>query len=127
MMAAGVARRFGMRDGQSGWRAGVALALWLAGAGCGRPRPADTSGELGRIAVALDRYCLEFSEYPYALADTQVQARLVVYDPAIVWTDRWGGPIEYERHSPSAFTLRSPGPDGRLGTRDDLRNSRGMP
>jgi hypothetical protein len=35
--------------------------------------------------------------------------------------DPWGRPLEYERNSPERAVLRSAGPDGKFGTRDDVR------
>jgi len=35
--------------------------------------------------------------------------------------DPWGRPVSYERMSAELAVLRSTGPDGKLGTRDDVR------
>ncbi len=98
-------------------------ALWLAACG---PRVRDPAPrDLQVIIAALDRYCLEHADYPATLDDPDVRARLQSYEPSLVFTDRWGRSLEYRRTGPGAFELRSGGPDGQVGNRDDLVARRG--
>lgn len=70
-------------------------------------------------------YCLEFSEYPPTLDDTNVQAKLRAYDAQASWTDRWERALAYRRASPAEYELVSAGPDGKPGTPDDIAVRRG--
>lgn len=52
-----------------------------------------------------------------ALAAGELPESLVESPPR----DPWGNPVVYERSTPDRATLRSAGPDGKPGTRDDVR------
>jgi hypothetical protein len=69
------------------------------------------------LPQALDRYLLVRGGYPDHLS--QLQAEGLLSDEV---QDPWGRPWVYERQE-STYRLMSPGPDGRIGTADDLHIS----
>ncbi len=107
------------------WLATAGIVALCVGAGCGKTPRGEAAGDLRRLAAALDMYCLEFSEYPSTLDDTNVQAKLRAYDAQASWTDRWERALAYRRASPAEYELVSAGPDGKPGTPDDIAVRRG--
>ncbi|MFQ5960161.1 MAG: DUF4388 domain-containing protein [Candidatus Methylomirabilales bacterium] len=79
------------------------------------PAHAAIQGRL--LPRALDLYLLQRREYPQTLTTLQVEG---------LWSgelhDPWGRPWIYERRK-SSYQLTSRGPDGRIGTADDLHIS----
>ena len=87
------------------WLATAGIVALCVGAGCGKTPRGEAAGDLRRLAAALDMYCLEFSEYPPTLDDTNVQAKLRAYDAQASWTDRWERALAYRRASPAEYNL----------------------
>jgi hypothetical protein len=68
----------------------------------------DAKAALAALAARLSAAARDAGELPEALAEAPPR-------------DPWGRPIEYTRRSPDRGELRSAGPDGKLGTRDDVK------
>jgi hypothetical protein len=92
-------------------------------------RAGDLSGEkqtrlrLEILQGQLARFYQEHSKLPEHLSDIlKMSASEEVRRPNSRWLlDGWGRPFSYSRTAlPDSFTLRSPGPDGKLGTGDDI-------
>lgn len=92
--------------------------------------------QLNRLARALDAFERVYGRYPRTaeglgvlwdrgrLASAEDAGRWVVFLDEGAGEDPWGHPLVYESsHADCAgkgFIVRSPGPDGRIGTSDDL-------
>ena len=87
----------------------------IASARADRAQAAATRALVAEAQVALDALAVRVSaaardagELPEVLAEAPPK-------------DPWGHPIDYSRTSQDRGVLRSAGPDGRLGTKDDVR------
>jgi len=69
---------------------------------------ADAQAELDALAARVAAGSRDTGELPEVLAEAPPK-------------DPWGRPIDYSRTSADRGVLRSAGPDGRLGTKDDVR------
>jgi hypothetical protein len=68
----------------------------------------EAKAQLEVLAARLSAAARDAGELPEALTEAPPK-------------DPWGHPIDYSRTSPDRAVLRSAGPDGRIGTRDDVR------
>jgi hypothetical protein len=69
---------------------------------------AQAQAELDALAARVAAGARDAGELPETLAEAPPK-------------DPWGQPVDYSRSSPDRAVLRSAGPDGRLGTKDDVR------
>ena len=87
-----------------------------------------TKTQLSTFATALDMFEVDNGHYPKSLNDLKVQPR-----DAQSWRqymediplDQWQHPFVYTfpgKHRPNSYDLVSMGPDGKLGTDDDIFN-----
>lgn len=97
----------------SGCKEGEAYLQTVAGAQ-DKAGSAAFRTSLMAYATALQTYQLETGRYPASLGDLpEVRShRLPAEDP-------WGAPLTL-RAEGSSYEIRSPGPDGRDGTEDDI-------
>ncbi len=120
---------------------GALLALAAALIGCGKKKVENRSDGESRISerkserkretreliknveIALKMYCLKHGKYPDSL-DVLTQAPDDDSDPLLVGepVDPWGNELMYEKRGRKLPIIRSAGPDGELGTDDDLTN-----
>jgi hypothetical protein len=80
-----------------------------------RVRAAQALGDLAELARDVDRYAAIVGEYPASLEDLGVRGRPL--------QDPWGHPYQVRRTGTGpagAASVISSGPDGRIGTADDL-------
>jgi len=80
-----------------------------------RVRVAQTLADLAKLARDVDRYAAIVGEYPTSLEDLGVRERPI--------QDPWGHPYQIRRTGTGlggAASVISSGPDGRIGTADDL-------
>jgi hypothetical protein len=68
----------------------------------------DAKSELDALAARISASAAAAREFPELLAEAPPK-------------DPWGEPVEYERSAPDRASLRSAGPDGKFGTKDDIR------
>jgi hypothetical protein len=68
----------------------------------------DAKSSLAAVAARLEANARGTGELPEALGEAPPK-------------DPWGRPIDYGRVAPDRATLRSAGPDGKFGTKDDVR------
>jgi general secretion pathway protein G len=99
-----------------------------------RSRITATVTQLSTFKTALDAYEVDMGSYPKGksgMLDLIQQPRDAVnwHGPYLqadaMPKDPWGNDYVYElpgRHNPSFYDLSSAGPDGRLGTDDDIGN-----
>ncbi len=99
-----------------------------------RSRITATATQLSTFKTALDAYEVDMGSYPKGkngMLDLIQQPRDAVnwHGPYLqadaIPKDPWGNDYVYEfpgRHNPSFYDLSSAGPDGRLGTDDDIGN-----
>ena len=73
-----------------------------------RKRLDDAKASLDAVAARVEATSRGAAELPETLGVTPPN-------------DPWGRPIDYLRVTPDRAVIRSPGPDGRLGTKDDVR------
>ncbi len=71
-------------------------------------RSADTKSFLDDLAARLDASARGAGEFPETLDEAPPK-------------DPWGRAIEYTRAAPNRALLRSAGPDGKFGSKDDVR------
>lgn len=96
---------------------------------------AAAKADISTLGTLLDAYELDVGHYPYGkngLMDLIVQPRDAtgwkgpyIKDATAMPKDPWGNPYVYEfpgRHTANGYDLTSAGPDGRLGTDDDIAN-----
>ena len=85
----------------------------------------------GGFKTALDAYEVDIGSYPKSLQDLFQQPSGATnwhgpyFDPPVLPVDPWGTPYIYEcpgKHNPNGYDLSSAGPDGRIGTADDINN-----
>jgi hypothetical protein len=86
-----------------------------------RERDATTWERMRIVATAVDRYHNIHGELPPA-ADfvSLIDLLSPEYLGTVVRLDAWSQPFQYRRLSSEVYEIRSLGPDGRLGTPDDL-------
>jgi general secretion pathway protein G len=102
----------------------------MAGSG-ERARVGAAKTQISAFATALDMFEVDSGHYPRGksgLNDLMVQPRDAQnwkqYMESIP-VDPWGQAYVYEcpgKHKPSSYDLSSAGPDGRIGTDDDITN-----
>lgn len=106
---------FGIGCGDSGQRVAGEMLDGLA-----RSKIAGTRGSMEAIASGLGAYAIDHSGYPATERIEEVMSAMI---PAHLRTsidvDAWGQSLVY-RSDGNSYTLSSVGPDGRLGTADDL-------
>ncbi len=77
--------------------------------------------------TAVDIYFTAQHRLPDSLTSLTVEDN----EPALVASnllfDAWGHAITYKRINTKQYEIRSAGPDGRFGTRDDIREQFGQP
>lgn len=71
-------------------------------------RAEDAKSQLESLAARLDAASRGPGELPETLDEAPPK-------------DPWGRPLEYTRSAPTRALLRSAGPDGKFGTKDDVR------
>jgi general secretion pathway protein G len=87
-----------------------------------------TKAQLSTFATSLDMFEVDNGHYPKHLEDLCTQPR-----DASNWRqymeniplDQWQHPFVYTfpgKHRPNSYDLASPGPDGRIGSDDDIVN-----
>lgn len=106
-------------------RGALALAACaVALVACGGKRT-DTEHRLIQWAQALNAHLATDSEggnaYPHRLADVDPMLRLT-----LTFEDGWGNPLYYRRIHDGKYDLASPGPDGEIGSDDDVILSNAM-
>jgi len=84
-------------------------------------KAAETRGMLGRIAEAIGKYRESNGALPVfkdyiGLSDTLSPNYLT----PLIRLDAWRHPLQAERTGPDSIVIRSAGPDGKFGTRDDI-------
>lgn len=98
-------------------------------------RIAAAKADITSIGTALDMFEVDVGHYPYGkngLQDLITQPRDAqnwkgpyIKDATSLPVDPWHHPYVYEfpgRHTANSYDLTSMGPDGRLGTDDDIAN-----
>lgn len=114
-VAAMVCLLFGAACGDSGQRVAGEMLDGLEGS-----KITGTRGSMQAIASGLHAYAVDHSGYPETEMIEEVMSALVpAHLRASVDVDAWGQSFAY-RGGGSSYTLSSGGPDGRLGTGDDL-------
>jgi len=87
--------------------------------------------QISAFKTAINTYEVETSGFPRTLLDLMTQPRDVqnwrgpYLDSDAIPKDPWGHDYVYVfpgKHNPSSFDITSPGPDGQLGTDDDIGN-----
>ena len=100
-------------------------------AGFGASGQARVIAALGDLKVgvksALDQYKVDVGNYPKSLQDLvqQPSGTTSWHGPYLdrLPVDPWGNPYVYDypgRHNPGGYDLLSAGPDGLVGTKDDV-------
>jgi len=89
--------------------------------------PSPTLKTLEVVRDAVEKYRSSHGEYPASLESKDFERHIRGLWPsefnAGAPTDEWGGRISYRRLNGNRFSLRSPGPDGKLGTADDVEGN----
>jgi general secretion pathway protein G len=98
----------------------------------GHSRVTPAWGDInGGIKSALEQFKADTGAYPKNIQDLVQQPSGATnwhgpyFYQSRLPVDPWGNPYIYEcpgRHNPNAYDLFSAGPDGRIGTEDDIGN-----
>jgi hypothetical protein len=84
-------------------------------------RNEQTGRELDQLQGGVQRYLQEEGKVPLVESfEELVDTISPEYLPVVIRIDAWWNPYSYRVKGISQFELRSAGPDGELGTRDDL-------
>jgi general secretion pathway protein G len=82
-----------------------------------------TRASIAAIGTAIQAYEVRMGRYPDDLSDltvaTDSMAALLDKDRL---TDSWGTPFQYKKIGKFEYEIRSAGPDGEVGTEDDITN-----
>jgi len=99
-------------------RLALSILLCLGLAACGGKR-GETEHRMFRWAEALNIHLAgsfsEGNEYPHRLAEIDPMLRL-----GLPFEDAWGNAFHYRRINDGKYQLVSIGPDGEIGTEDDV-------
>lgn len=122
----------------------VLIGMVMVGAGMAQ-RLADRNrarANLEKIQTALNRYVMDYTQYPSNIVNPKVWAVLTNYVPDIRLVDPWGNTNRYRRlmghkhnvvnpdpvadlrERGDAYELKSAGPDGIFDTNDDVVTAR---
>jgi general secretion pathway protein G len=86
-------------------------------------RISTTRSSISGIATAVNTYEIQVGRFPDSLDDltveTDTRAALLKKDNL---ADAWGNAFAYKKTSKFSFEIRSAGPDGQMGTDDDITN-----
>ncbi len=82
-----------------------------------------TRASIAAIGTAIQAYEVRMGRYPDSLDDLSAGTESM---PALVdkakLNDSWGNPFAFKKTSKYEYEIRSAGPDGQLGSPDDLTN-----
>lgn len=87
-----------------------------------KERITDATGQLRRIADAVQTYAIDHGKYPEDVSFEEVMGMMSGL-PFMFSIDPWGEDFIYESTGKS-FTVKSSGPDIQFGTEDDIVFSR---
>lgn len=90
---------------------------------------ARAKGEIEKLKIAAQEYKMKHGSYPGVTADVPA---LIASVPdltnfmveSVSYTDPWGNPYQYTKHSRHHGSFLSYGYDGTSGTEDDIRSGR---
>ncbi len=86
-------------------------------------RIAATRTSINSIKTAVETYEIRMGKYPGSLDDLTVGSDSA---PALLEkgsiNDSWGNPFEFKKTGTYDFKIVSAGPDGQMGTEDDITN-----
>lgn len=86
-------------------------------------RNSATRSRIAGISTAIDTYEIQYGRFPESLEDLTVETdtRAALLDKNNM-ADAWGNAFQYKKVSKFKYEIRSAGPDGRIGTDDDITN-----
>ena len=86
-------------------------------------RISTTRSSISGIATAVNTYEIQVGRFPESLDDLTVETdtRAALLDKNNL-ADAWGNPFSYKKTSKFKYEIRSAGPDGQMGTDDDITN-----
>lgn len=87
-------------------------------------RIAATRGSISGICTAISTYEVTVGKFPETLDDLTVETdtRAALLEKNSLG-DAWGNPFQYKKLSKFKYEVRSAGPDGQMGTEDDITNT----
>ena len=95
----------------------------------GKPEEAKITAarsSIGGIITAINTYEISASKFPDSLDDltveTETRAALLSKSKLV---DPWGTPYQYTKKTKFTFEVRSAGPDGQMGSEDDIYDTNG--
>jgi general secretion pathway protein G len=81
-----------------------------------------TRASIASIATAVSMYEVELGKFPVSLTDLTVDTESFNAPLDRVPTDSWGNTFQYLAKERGRFEIRSAGPDGAMGSADDITN-----
>ncbi len=81
-----------------------------------------TRGNIDVISKAIELYRINFNKMPGSLQDLTRESEDIEAPLREVPTDAWGNAFQFKREGKFKYTVTSSGPDGSMGTEDDLTN-----
>lgn len=86
-------------------------------------RIAATRTSISNIKTAVEAYEIRMGRYPNSLEDLTVgtDSQPALLEKGAI-SDSWGNPFDFKKTGKYDFKITSPGPDGQMGTEDDITN-----
>jgi len=81
-----------------------------------------TRASIASVATAVSMYEVQLGKFPVALADLTVDSDVFQAPLDRVPVDSWGLEFQYQQKGKGRFEIRSAGPDGQMGSADDITN-----
>ena len=81
-----------------------------------------TRGNIDVIGKAVELYRINFNRMPTSLQDLTQETEDIEAPLRSVPTDAWGHEFQFKREGKFKYEIRSAGPDGNMGSDDDLTN-----
>jgi general secretion pathway protein G len=81
-----------------------------------------TRGNIDVIGKAVELYRINFNKMPASLQDLTKESEDIEAPLRDIPVDAWGNAFQFKREGKFRYEIRSAGPDGSMGTDDDLTN-----
>jgi general secretion pathway protein G len=81
-----------------------------------------TRASISSVATAVSMYEVQLGKFPGSLADLTVDNGVFPAPLDKVPVDSWGNEFQYKQTGRGRFEVRSAGPDGSVGSADDITN-----
>ena len=81
-----------------------------------------TRTSIENVSTAIRLYEVQVGKFPQSIQDLTADSETFVAPLDRVPTDSWGNEFQYQVKGRGRFEVRSAGPDGQVGSADDITN-----